>query len=180
VNLIETERLVLRRPRTADAQAIFDRYASDPETTRYMAWPTHRSLDDTHAFLRFSDELWAKWPLAGPYLVFARDGVTLIGSAGIVNQDAVHAQAGYIIARDAWGRGYATEALLASVEAARAAGVRRLEAGVHVDHAVSCRVLEKAGFTREEVRAGRPTDFPNLPPAANRDAAIYGCLLFSS
>jgi ribosomal-protein-alanine N-acetyltransferase len=173
VEIVETERLVLRRPRVSDEPAIFARYASDPEVTRYMAWPTHTSLDDTHAFLRLSDDVWARWPLAGPYLVFARDGVTLLGSAGIVNDDAVRAQIGYILARDAWGRGYATEALLASVEAARAAGVRRLEAGVHVDHQASCRVLEKGGFTREGVRPGRSTDFPNLPPGATRDAALY-------
>jgi len=30
-----------------------------------------------------------------------------------------------------------------------------------------------AGFVRESIRAGRPSDFPNLPPSANRDAAIY-------
>lgn len=173
MEILETERLVLRRPRQADEPAIFSRYASDPEATRYMAWPTHRSLDDTRAFLQLSDGMWARWPEAGPYLVFARDGVTLLGSAGIGNDDALRAQAGYILARDAWGRGYATEALRASVEAARAAGVRRLEAGVHVDHRASHRVLEKAGFVRESIRAGRPSDFPNLPPSANRDAAIY-------
>jgi ribosomal-protein-alanine N-acetyltransferase len=177
VEILETGRLVLRRPRTTDEPAIFTRYASDPVATRYMAWPTHRSLDDTHAFLQLSDDVWARWPEAGPYLVFARDGVTLLGSAGIVNDDAVNAQAGYILARDAWGRGYATEALLASVEAARAAGVRRLEAGVHVEHHASCRVLEKAGFVRETIRTGRPSDFPNLPPAANRDAAVYALTL---
>jgi ribosomal-protein-alanine N-acetyltransferase len=177
VEILETERLVLRRPRQADEPVIFSRYASDPEATRYMAWPTHRSLDDTRAFVQLSDDTWARWPQAGPYLVFARDGVTLLGSAGIVNDDAVKAQAGYILARDAWGRGYATEALLASVEAARAAGVRRLEAGVHAEHHASCRVLEKAGFVREAIRAGRPSDFPNLPPAANRDAALYALTL---
>jgi [ribosomal protein S5]-alanine N-acetyltransferase len=161
---------VLRRPQVSDEAAIFTRYASDPEATRYMAWPTHTSLDDTHAFLQLSDDAWARWPLAGPYLVFARDGVTLLGSAGIVNDDATRAQIGYILARDSWGRGYATEALLASVEAARMAGVTRLEAGVHVEHQVSARVLEKAGFVREGVRAVR---FPNLPPDVTRDAALY-------
>ena len=154
----------------SDEPLIYARYASDPDATRYMAWPTHRSLDDTRAFLELSDAAWARWPLAGPYLVFARDGVTLFGSAGILNDDAETAQIGYILARDAWGRGYATEALLGSVEAARAAGVRRLEAGVHVDHPVSCHVLEKAGFVRKGVRRGH---FPNLPPEATRDAALY-------
>ena len=57
------------------------------------------------------------------------------------------------------------------------ARVRRLEASVHVDHAASCHVLEKAGFVREGVRAGRPNDFPNLPPSANRDAALYALAL---
>jgi ribosomal-protein-alanine N-acetyltransferase len=177
VEILETERLVLRRPRVSDEPAIFSRYASDPEVTHYMAFPTHRTLADAHAFVEWSDGLWARWPKAGPLLVFARDGVTLLGGAGIVNDDAEKAQIGYILARDAWGRGYATEALLASVEAARAAGVRRLEASVHVDHHVSCRVLEKAGFARERVRPGRPTDFPNLPPGALRDAAMYALAL---
>lgn len=177
MEIIETERLVLRRPRVSDEPAIFSRYASDPEVTRYMSFPTHRSLADTHAFIEFCDGLWARWPQAGPLLVFARDGVTLFGGAGIVNNTATLAQIGYLLARDAWGRGYATEALLASIEAARAAGVRRLEAGVHVEHEPSCHVLEKAGFVRERVRPGRPADFPNLPPAASRDAALYALSL---
>ena len=178
MEIVETERLVLRRPRVSDEPLIYARYASDAEATRYMAWPTHTTLADTRIFLDLSDAAWARFPLAGPYLVFARDGVTLLGDAGIVvNDDAERAQAGYILARDVWGRGYATEALLASVEAARAAGVRRLEAGVHVDHQASARVLAKAGFTRERVRPGRPTDFPNLPPGVTRDAALYALAL---
>ena len=36
---LDTERLVLRRPRPADAQAIFARYSSDPEVTRLLGWP---------------------------------------------------------------------------------------------------------------------------------------------
>jgi [ribosomal protein S5]-alanine N-acetyltransferase len=173
VEIVETERLVLRRPRVSDVPAILARYASDPRVTRYMAFPTHRSVADTHAFIEWSDALWARWPKAGPLLVFARDGVTLLGGAGIANDSESVAQIGYVLARDAWGRGYATEALLASVETARAAGVRRLEAGVHVQHPTSGRVLEKAGFVREGVRYGRPIDFPNLPPLAIRDAALY-------
>jgi ribosomal-protein-alanine N-acetyltransferase len=174
---IETERLWLRRPRAGDAPAIFTRYASDPEATRYMAWPTHRSLDDTHAFLRFCDELWMQWPKAGPLLVFARDGVTLLGAAGVVIDSDVLARIGYIFARDAWGRGYATEAVRANVEAVRGTGITRLEAGVHVSHLPSRRVLEKAGFVCEGVRAGRQADFPNLPPDETRDAALYSLTL---
>ena len=174
---IETERLVLRRPRSEDARAIFTRYAADPVVTRYMAWPTHRSVADTHTFLRFCDELWARWPKAGPLLVFSREGLTLLGAAGVVHDSETVAQIGYVFARDAWGRGYATEALVANVEAVRHTGLRRLEASVHVLHRPSCRVLEKAGFVCERTRPGRPTDFPNLPPGDNRDAAMYALSL---
>jgi RimJ/RimL family protein N-acetyltransferase len=55
VEIIETERLVLRRPRVSDEPAIFSRYASDLEVTRYMSVPTHRSPADTHAFIEFCD-----------------------------------------------------------------------------------------------------------------------------
>ena len=155
MEIIETERLLLRRPRRSDEPAVFSRYASDPDVTRYMSFPTHQSLDDTRAFIEWCDTLWARWPKAGPLLVFARDGVTLLGGAGIVNDSETVAQIGYILARDVWGRGYATEALLASVEAARAAGVRRLEAGVHVDHQPSCRV--GGTWRRHNGIAGRST-----------------------
>ena len=53
--LLVTERLVLRRPVEDDVSAIFERYASDPEVTRYLAWPRHVSLDDTRIFIAFSD-----------------------------------------------------------------------------------------------------------------------------
>lgn len=172
MEVIETERLLLRRPRAGDAPAIFSRYASDPEVTRFLAWPTHRTEEETRAFVAVSDEQWSRWP-GGPLLVFVRDGNLLIGGAGVMFQTAERAITGYVLARDAWGRGFATEALLASVGQARAAGVRRLEASVHAAHAASIRVLEKAGFVRQRQRPGRASDFPNLPPGDPRDVFEY-------
>jgi hypothetical protein len=37
---------------------MFSRYASDHEVTRFLGWPRHRSLDETRAFLQFSDAEW--------------------------------------------------------------------------------------------------------------------------
>ncbi len=58
----ETVRLALRRPAAGDIEAIFSRYAGDPEVTRFLAWPRHESLEDTRAFLAFSDAQWNEWP----------------------------------------------------------------------------------------------------------------------
>ena len=171
---IDTERLLQRRPRQSDAQAIFDGFAADHEVTRYLSWPTHRSVADTLAFLAMSDDEWQRWP-AGPYLVFSREKrtpTTLLGSTGLFYKSPVRAVTGYVFARDAWGRGYATESLQAMVEVARTTGVERLEAICHAEHAPSANVLEKCGFSREEVRREHFV-FPNLKPQKKCDVFSY-------
>jgi ribosomal-protein-alanine N-acetyltransferase len=171
---IETERLLLRRPKRGDAQAVFHRYASDRDVTRYLSWPTHRSIADTLAFLAMSDDEWRRWP-AGPYLVLTRDnGVAgaLVGSTGLFYKGPTRAITGYVFAKDAWGLGYATEALQAMVDLAHQTGVARLEAICHAEHTPSAHVLEKCGFTREEV-CREHFVFPNLKPQKKSDVFSY-------
>ncbi len=72
-------------------------------------------------------------------------GASLIGCAGL-GRDGDDVELGYWIARDHWGRGYATEAVRAVLSVARALGHRRIVAGHFVDNPASGRVLEKAGF----------------------------------
>lgn len=158
---IETSRLFLRKPLANDAEAIFERYAGDPVVTRYMSWPMHRSVDDTRAFLEWSDTDWAQWQ-AGSYLVFSRDRDNrLLGGTGLSFSRPHHAVTGYVFARNAWGLGFATEVLHAMVDLARSIGVERLEAICHVDHRASAHVLEKCGFHRDGVLR-QHTPFPNL------------------
>jgi len=171
---IETERLLLRRPKRSDAQAVFHRYASDRDVTRYLSWPTHRSVADTLAFLAMSDDEWQRWP-AGPYLVHTRDSDVagkLVGSTGLFYKSPTRAITGYVFARDAWGQGYATESLQAMVDIAQQTGVERLEAICHAEHAPSAHVLEKCGFTREEVHREHFV-FPNLKPQKKSDIFSY-------
>lgn len=168
---IETARLVLRRPVAADAETIFARYASDPEATRYLGWRRHTAVEDTRMFLAFSEAEWNRWP-AGPYVVESREGGTLLGSTGLAFESFESAMTGYVFARDAWGHGYATEALAAVVPLARALGIRRLYAICHTAHQASARVLEKCGFVREGVLP-RHTIFPNLVPGKAADVFCY-------
>jgi ribosomal-protein-alanine N-acetyltransferase len=156
----ETSRLILRRPSRADADAIFARYASDPESTRYLSWPRHVSADQTRAFLEFSEAEWGRWP-AGPCLILDRESGRLLGGTGFSFETPDTASTGYVLARDAWGRGYATEALAGLMTLAAALGLRRVHALVHFEHAVSCRVLEKCGFLRDPAYS-MCSDFPNL------------------
>ena len=168
---LETERLVMRRPREADAEAMFARYSNDPEVTRYLGWPRHRTVSDTREFLLFSDAEWARWP-AGPYVVESRTTGELLGGTGLGFDSPDEASTGYVFARDAWGQGYATETLQAMVALAQDLGVRRLYALCHPDHHASWRVLQKGGFIREATLP-RYAVFPNLKPGMMSDVFCY-------
>lgn len=168
---IDTARLELRRPTGADAEAIFTTYAADPEVTPYVGFPRHLTIEATRAFLGFCDAQWATWP-AGPYLIRRRDTGELIGSSGVMFETPYRAQTGYVLARHAWGHGYATEALSAMTALARDCGVRRLYAICHHAHRPSARVLEKGGFSLEGVLR-QYAEFPNLEPVGPYDCLCY-------
>ncbi|HEX2520507.1 MAG TPA: GNAT family N-acetyltransferase [Terriglobia bacterium] len=140
----ETHRLLLRRPQPEDAAVVFARYANDPEVTRFVGWPKHESVADTQAFLAFSDAEWERWQ-AGPYLIWSRSDGVLLGSTGLGFETPYRAATGYVLARDAWGRGYATEALNAMVDIAPRVGVQRLYALCHLEHRASWRSSRNVG-----------------------------------
>ena len=167
---IDTQRLTLIAPNSDDAEAIFERYASIPEVTRYLGWPQHRSVADTQGFLEFSAMEWERWP-AGPYLIWSRDDGRLLGGTGLSFKDEHIAITGYVLAKDSWGQGYASEALAAMIDLAREIGVTRVEALCHPQHRASWRILEKAGFVRES--AYLKSEFPNLAPGVQQDTARY-------
>jgi [ribosomal protein S5]-alanine N-acetyltransferase len=172
---IDTERIRLRRPAASDADAIFARYSSDPAVTRLVGWPRHTSVDAARAFIAFSDGEWTRSP-SGPFLIESSDGTALLGATGLVFETPFRAQTGYVLAADAWGRGYATEALGAIVTLARSLAVRRLYALCHHEHRASARVLEKCAFSLEG-RLRAYAEFPNLAPGEPQDVLCYAVLL---
>ena len=72
-------------------------------------------------------------------------GAPIIGGIGF-RREGDGLELGYGVARDHWGRGYATEAGRAALEVARALGHRRIDAGHYLDNPASGRVLRKLGF----------------------------------
>ena len=168
---VNTNRLLLRRPVGDDADPMFARYSGDLSVTRYLGWPRHESVADARAFLAFSDEEWRKWP-AGPYLIESRADGRLLGGTGFSFEAPGVSATGYVLARDAWGVGYATEALAAVVMVAKTLAVRRLHALCHPDNPASVRVLEKCGFALE-ARLPRHVNFPNLGSSEPQDCLRY-------
>jgi RimJ/RimL family protein N-acetyltransferase len=167
--LFETERLLLRKPRATDADAVL-RYASDLSVTRHMSWPTHRSLAEAGEFLRMC-ELW--WE-SGPefcWAVTVKPHDALRGTIGCRIQGHA-ATLGYVLELDAWSRGYATEAARAVISwLDQQPAVYRVWAFCDVANPASARVLEKVGMSREGTLR-RWFVFPNLSPEP-RDCFVY-------
>lgn len=156
---VRTERLVLRRPRRRDAQAIFDTYASDPEVARHLTWPTHATLADTHHFLDQADRGWSTGA-DNPYLAWQGD--RLIGATGLTRVGPRRMRTGYLVARPLWGQGFAGEMLLGMTRLAFDLGLcDAVEALVDPENARSLHVLEKAGFKADGEATGV---HPNLGP----------------
>jgi RimJ/RimL family protein N-acetyltransferase len=175
---LTTTRLTLVQPGAGDAAEVYERYASDPEVTRFLGWPRHQSIADTVAFLTFSASEWVRWP-AGPYLIRRRADGCLLGATGLGFESPEQAITGYVLAKDAWGQGFATESLRAMVELARQVGVACLHAFCHPSHRASTHVLEKCGFVLDPAWT-RQTEFPNLAPGVPQAVLRYVAALDAS
>lgn len=101
-------------------------------------------------------------------------GARMIGGIGLDRRDR-EIELGCWIARDHWGRGYASEAARAVVGLARTLGHDRIVASHFLDNPASGRVLERVGFRRtgrivDRYSKGRGTAFPAREYVLDLDA----------
>jgi len=169
---LETERLILRKMAPSDAEAVFA-YASDPEVTRYVIWETHRSIEDSRAFLELESSKRESGGEPEWGIVYKGDH-RFIGTCGIVSWDPDHARAelGYVLSRDYWGRGLMAEAVRAVISFGfQRMNLNRIEARCTAENAASARVMEKAGMTHEGTMRQR-----EVIKGAYRDMELYAIL----
>lgn len=147
---LTTPRLLLRKFKRSDVNGIFA-YASDPQVTLYTPWEHHRELKTTRKFLGTILTGYRQGRPA-PWAIVLREKNMLIGAIGIRNWAIEHARAevGYVLARQHWGQGYATEALKAVLGFGFSRmELNRIEAKCVPENKGSIRVLEKSGMRRE-------------------------------
>jgi RimJ/RimL family protein N-acetyltransferase len=136
--------VTLRSWNEADAPAIVAALDGDPEITRWLdAIPQPYALEHALAYIRGevtpNEERWCV------------DAGGVVGSIGITpHGDAVH-EIGYWTRAEARGRGYMSRALALLARRALADGAARVYLRADPENVASCRVAERAGFTREGV-----------------------------
>jgi ribosomal-protein-alanine N-acetyltransferase len=144
---ITTERLVLRGF-TADDHDGVHAYASDPEVVRFMDWGPN-TPEDTAAFLAYAMR---SSRTRYPFAVVRRSDQALIGGAElhVVSEEHRRAELGYVLARAAWGRGYATEAARALLDFGLGSlGLHKIAATCDPENHGSAGVLRKIGMRPE-------------------------------
>lgn len=167
---LSTERLILQRLRYEDAEEIFYTYASKSEATKFVSWPTHKSLDDTRSFLQYAIR---GWSIGKDYTFSIRFKETnrLIGSFGILNDEG-KLQFGYALSPTQWGNGYGTEVCKYMMQVLKKTeGVHRIQTFVDVENIASSKVLLKSGLVEEAL-------LKNFFSFVNQGNTPKDCILF--
>ena len=147
---IDSGRLILRPFEESDLRD-FNSYASVPGVGESAGWHHHRTMDESENILKSFLENKSNFAL------FHKEGKKVMGSLGLRagwicrNEKYKHLKAkeiGYVVAKDYWGLGLATEAVLAIVSYGfENLGIEAFGIAHFAENAASRRVAEKCGFT---------------------------------
>jgi RimJ/RimL family protein N-acetyltransferase len=161
--VIQTERLLLRKPVPEDAEPALD-LLTDPVAMEFLGGVHPDTAADPGFAVRQWLERWEEND-CGPFSIVRREDGRWLGRAGILVWDTrtwthttfaeagEHAQPelGWALAREHWGHGYATEAARAVRDWAYAErGVTRLISLVLPANVRSARLAERLGATPGE------------------------------
>ena len=155
MNIIETERLILRPWREDDAADLF-KYASDPRIGPCCGWVPHADVTASLDVLRkvlIDEHTWA---------VTIKGSDEPIGSVSYFNsrnsRPAGEPEIGYWLGVPFWGHGYIPEAVRAVAERVFQDGHRNVWCAHFEENDRSRRVIEKCGFTYQFTEPWRSTE----------------------
>ena len=152
--VIETERLILRPFTMADAQPMFDNWASDPAVTKYLSWPAHGSVAITEMVMKDWVDGYANPDRYNWAITLKEKGDDPIGNISAVHvyENTESVEIGYCMGRAWWGGGIMAEALKAVIDFFMAeVGTNRVYARHDTANPNSGRVMVKAGMKFEAV-----------------------------
>lgn len=147
--VIETERLILRHLSMADLDALAALYA-DPEVRRYFPDGT-RSHEQTREELEWIINVYYRRYGYGLWATIFKETGAFIGRCGLLPMEVggrTEVEVAYLLDKNYWGRGLATEAARAIIDYAFATlPVERLICMFEPANTASRRVATKVGMT---------------------------------
>lgn len=151
MNILETERLLLRHLQPGDLDSLYALYR-DPETRRYFPEGT-LSREETREELEWFLQGHPQHPQLGLWATIARESGAFVGRCGLLPWDIdgrLEVEIAYLIDKRYWGQGLATEAAAAIRDYGFARlALPRLICLIDEGNAASKRVAEKIGMAFE-------------------------------
>ena len=149
MNVVETERLVLRQQTLKDAGFILA-LMNDPAWLRHIGDRGVRTHEQAHAYIQENAlEMYHRngfWL----YLIERKGDRTPLGVCGLIKRDFLDdVDLGFALAGAYRGKGYAQEAAATVAYAREKLGLHRIVATVSPDNTASLRLLEGLGFSFE-------------------------------
>ena len=155
--MLQTDRLILRRFVESDAEAMFQNWASSAENLTYVTWDPHSDVEVT----RHSIHNWVASYVNPNYYKWAiclkEKPEQVIGDISIVeiHEEDLSCEIGYVLGKNYWGRGVMAEALKAVLDFCfTQAGFQKVRARYVSLNPASGRVMEKAGMSYLEITNG--------------------------
>lgn len=154
---LETPRLNLRRLRFEDLYDYYERITSDGDVTRYMVLEPHQDIGETMEELQQTLERYEagrcyRWAIA------LKEDDSLIGVFELLRFDekAESCSFAYMLGKQWWNRGYATEAMQEIFRfALEELEVQKITADHMAPNAASGAVMRKAGMVQVGVIPGK-------------------------
>lgn len=160
---LETERLIIRPYIESDLSASFE-LMQNPEVLTFMhmeIMPLHE-YEGLFRWLMFSYHTPFELAFKYSFAVCSKATGQLIGwcGLGVLDFSVPDTELYYLIGREHWGRGYATEAAMAlAAYAFDVIGLERLYAKADPQNTASLGVFKKLGFQFERELAGLTGDY---------------------
>src|SRR5215467_1822327 len=152
LQILETERLILRRFTHADATFILQ-LVNEPSFIQNIGDRGVRTLSDAENYLENGPISSYARNGFGLYLVQLKESGESIGMCGLIKREALeHVDVGYAFLPAFWSKGYASESVQGVLKYAKhTIGLNQVVAIVDPNNQGSIRVLEKAGFHYEKM-----------------------------
>ena len=150
LTIVETERLVLRKLSTDDAEFIVE-LLNQPSFLRYIGDKEVRNNGDAVRYIQTGPVASYERFGFGLYLVELKESGESIGMCGLLKRDSLpDVDIGFAFLPSYWSRGYALESATAVMNYGREElGLRRIVAITSADNDASMRLLEKIGLRFE-------------------------------
>ncbi len=144
-NALVTDKCILRKVKKEDVEPMFRNWASDPEVTKYLTWPSHENIEVTNKVIDrwFKEE---KDPKTIRFVITLKDSDEPIGSIDVVDYIEDNPEIGYCLSRKYWNKGLMTEACKAFSKYLFDIGFKKVLIKAVVENIGSNRVIEKCGF----------------------------------